>query len=366
MKVLHVILVLGNGGAEIFVKDLCIALKRQGHDVAIAHIASAREQGNNIAVEAEFRVEIKSEDIPLFEIGHALRYNPLKGGQRLRAILKQFKPDILHIHLGLGILLKSFSFYSVPTIYTHHSIMFCFGKVLTWWFDRFVQTYVAICGKCHTMLEQKTSRPIVDIRNGISSRRIAKPDPARGTGSFKIISVGSIREAKNYPSTIAIAARVKQLLPTNHRPLEFLIYGEGKGIEELREQTRQMGVDDIVHFLGLRSDIPERLAAVDILLMSSIYEGMPISLIEAAHAGLPMIATDVGGCAEIVHDGQNGFLFTPNDTEAGVAHILTLFNNPDLCRRFSARSREIAQDFSMENVSAKHLALYEKTLHNAQ
>jgi glycosyltransferase involved in cell wall biosynthesis len=362
MKILHIISALGSGGAEVFVKDLCIALKQQGHDVAIAYVDSAKDQGSDMGFEDRFKSELAEGGIPFFEIGRALRRNPLQGGRRVRTILDEVKPDILHIHLGLGILFKSFAFYAVPTVYTHHSIMFRFGKVMTWWFDRFVQTYVAICDKCHVMLEQKTARPIVDIRNGISSRRIAKSNPARGTGSFKIISVGSIREAKDYPTSIAIAARVKQLLPKNHRPIEFLIYGDGEGIEKLRDLARQKEVDDILHFKGLTTDIPERLAAADILLMSSIYEGMPISLIEAAHAGLPMIATDVGGCAEIVRDGENGFIFTPKDVEAGAQHILKLFESPDFCRSFSARSREIAQEFSMEKVSEKHLALYEKTL----
>jgi glycosyltransferase involved in cell wall biosynthesis len=362
MRVLHVISALASGGAEIFVKDLAIALKQQGHDIGIAYVASAKDQGGSVAVEDQFKAELAAEGVPFFEIGHAMRRNPLKGGQRMRAILKIFKPDILHIHLGLGILFRSFTFSRVPTVYTHHSIMFRFGKAMTWWFDRFVQTYVAICDKCHVMLEQKTSRPIAVIRNGISSRRIAKPNPARGTGSFKIISVGSMREAKNYPSTIAIAARVKELLPPEHRPIEFLIYGDGDGIENMRQLTRQSGVADIVHFLGLVIDIPERLAAADILLMTSIYEGMPISLIEATHAGLPMIATDVGGCAEIVRHGQNGFIFTPNDTEAGAAHILELFESPALCHQYSVNSMQIAQDFSMETVSALHVVLYEKAL----
>jgi glycosyltransferase involved in cell wall biosynthesis len=362
MKILHIISALGSGGAEVFVKDLSLALKQQGHDVSIAYVDSAQDQGSDIEFENRFKSELAEADIAFFEIGQTCRRNPLKGGLRLRAILQQVKPDILHIHLGLGILFKSLAFHPVPTIYTHHSIMFRFGKLMTWWFDRFVQTYVAICDKCHTMLKQKTTRPIVDIRNGISGRRIAKADPARGSGSFKIISVGSIREAKDYPTTIAIAARLKQLLRTQHRPIEFLIYGDGDGIDDLRDLARRTGVDDILHFKGLVTDIPERLAAADILLMTSIYEGMPISLIEATHAGLPMIATDVGGCAEIVRHGENGFIFSPKDVESGAAHILTLLESPSLCQQLSRRSRAIAQEFSMEKVSALHLSLYEKAL----
>jgi glycosyltransferase involved in cell wall biosynthesis len=362
MKILHIISALGSGGAEVFVKDLCLALKQQGHEVAIAYVDSAADQGSDIGFETRFKADLTEGGIPTYEIGRAQRRNPLKGGLRMRAILKQAKPDVLHIHLGLGILFKSFAFYAVPTVYTHHSIMFRFGKLMTWWFDRFVQTYVAICDKCHVMLEQKTTRPIVDIRNGISTLRVARPDPARGTGSFKVISVGSIREAKDYPTTIAIAARVKQLLPAVHRPITFLIYGDGDGIEELRELAHRNGVDDILTFLGLVTDVPERLAAADILLMSSIYEGMPISLIEATHAGLPMIATDVGGCAEIVRHGENGFIFTPKDVEAGARNILKLFESPGLCQQFSTRSREIAQDFSMDKVCAKHVAMYQQTL----
>ena len=362
MKILHVISALASGGAEIFVKDLCIALKQQGHDVAIAYAAGAAEQGTSIDVENQFKAELAAEGIAFFEIGHSFRRNPVMGGQRLRSILKSYKPDLLHIHLGLGILFYSFSFCRLPTLYTHHSIMFRFNRLLTWWFDRFVRTYVAICDKCHVMLISKTSRPIVDIRNGISGRRVAKPDPARGTGIFKIISVGSIREAKDYPTTVAIAARVKQLLPADHRPLVFLIYGEGEGLEDLRALAENSGVSDIVRFENFHPDIPAQLAAADVLLMSSIYEGLPISLIEATHAGLPMIATDVGGCPEIVRHGENGLIFHPRDIETGAAHVLKLHGDPELCAEFSRQSFRIADDFSMSKACRLHIELYEATL----
>jgi len=360
MRVLHVISALSGGGAEVFVKDLSTALIERKHVTAMAYISSAAEQGNSLEIERRFKDESAAAGMALYEIGHSCRRNPILGAIRLRRVIRDFKPTVLHVHLGLGIMYSSLAWNRLPTVYTHHSIKYKYGSALTWWFNRSVDAYVAICATCESMLSSKTSKPIVLIRNGISKRRVAAADTARGRGPFRVISVGRMRTVKNYTSVISIAEKLKRNHGLGPAEIEFLICGDGELLDELRQYSWQQGVEDIVHFVGGRTDVPELMAASNALLMTSIYEGMPITLIEAAHAGLPMIATAVGGIPEIVKHGINGFLYNTNDDETAADHVLTLMRDRGLWSTFSNAALETAVEFEMDRVASSHARLYER------
>jgi glycosyltransferase involved in cell wall biosynthesis len=361
MRILHVISAFAGGGAEIFVKDLSLSCAEAGHDIAIAFVSSAKDQGNEPIIEQQFKSDLTIGQVTVFEIGHTARKNPLLGAWRLRKFVKQFQPDVLHIHLGQGLIFRTLIFSSIPTIYTHHNIIFKFGRATTAVFDRFLDSYIAICKSCEVLLRERTSRPITLIRNGISGRRVAARNSSRGTGVFKVLSVGRISPQKNYESVIRVAAICKE---KSDALIMFQICGDGAEIETMRAAARGAGVEDCVKFLGGRSDVPELMAVSDTLFMTSIYEGMPITLIEAAHAGLPLVATNVGGCSEIVGHGKNGFLFNPNEDDIAAGYLLRLQSDSALCKHMSEHSKQVAEEFGMQRVTCQHLQLY-RTLINA-
>lgn len=120
--------------------------------------------------------------------------------------------------------------------------------------------------------------------------------------------------------------------------------------------------EGIVEFLGHRDDMPALLAESDIVVLPSYYEGTPRNLIEAAAAGLPLIATDVPGCREVVRHGCNGLLVPPRDASALAAAIVQLAGNRDLRAAMGAEARRIAvAEFSQEKVIAETLGVYERT-----
>ena len=359
MRILHVISALAGGGAEVFAKDLSLALGQEDHVVAIAYISSATDQGNSPEIEENFKRELAAEGITLFELGHKTRRNPLLGAWRLAKAITSFKPDILHAHLGWALLCRSLLPLKLPTVYTHHNMIFKYGRALSAWFDLHVQHYVAICSICEVLLHQRTKRPVTLIRNGISMRRVAPRNPNRGAGPFKVISVGRISDQKNYASVIAIASILKERHGLTANDITFSVCGDGAGLEAMRATSQQHDVADIVTFLGGCADVPQRLAAADLLLMTSIYEGMPITLIEAANAGLPLLATDVGGCSEIVLNGQNGFLFEPDDNGAAAALVENIRRDPELRARLSQSSHTIAREFAMDIVTKKYIGVYQ-------
>ena len=107
-------------------------------------------------------------------------------------------------------------------------------------------------------------------------------------------------------------AQVQEHIPT----VQLLLVGDGELRGDLEAQTRSLGLSEIVTFAGHRADIPEILATLDLFVLPSLWEGMLNAVLEAMAAGLPVVATAVGGTAEVVVDGVTGLLVTPRDPDA--------------------------------------------------
>jgi glycosyltransferase involved in cell wall biosynthesis len=143
----------------------------------------------------------------------------------------------------------------------------------------------------------------------------------------------------------------------------LVLIGEGPEESLIREEVHRRGLDGSVRFLGLRTDVEELLSGSDLFLLTSVSEGIPVTLIEAMGVALPVVATRVGGVGEVVDDGLTGLL-TPSGDDARLAeHILTLANNPDVRDRMGRAGRERALSlFSERRMHDGYLRLYEEML----
>jgi glycosyltransferase involved in cell wall biosynthesis len=146
----------------------------------------------------------------------------------------------------------------------------------------------------------------------------------------------------------------------------FLLAGEPDPLNPASipdDQILQWTREGVVESLGWIADMPALLAACDIVCLPSYREGLPKSLIEAAAAGKPIVTTDVPGCREIVHDGDNGLLAPPRNANALADALGRLIGDPALRERMGARSRARAeQEFGLELVIRQTLALYREAL----
>ena len=136
---------------------------------------------------------------------------------------------------------------------------------------------------------------------------------------------------------VEAAARLRE----THPEAQVLIAGEGPeraGLEALRER---LGVDGAVRLLGVRNDVPDILAALDVAVCCSDFEGGPLSVMEYMGAGLPVVATRVGGLPELVKDGETGVLVEPRDPAALAAAIGELLDDPGRRDRLGAAGREL-------------------------
>jgi glycosyltransferase involved in cell wall biosynthesis len=153
------------------------------------------------------------------------------------------------------------------------------------------------------------------------------------------------------------------MIVDTHPDCVFLIVGEGELKSELQNQSKDLEISHIVHFLGERHDIKELLAISDIFILPSISEGMPNSVLEAMAMGTPVIATNVGGSCEIIIHGENGFLIPPKNIDEIVSSTRTLLNNPSLRNKFSEKGKtSIKKKFTQEKFISSFLILYEDML----
>ena len=347
-----------SGGAEMLVRNLSLAYAARGHQCHVVYISDAAALGASAAYERGFVAALDGAGIGHTMLGHDSRRNPLLGAWRLRRAVRAFRPDVLHLHLAWGLLFQALGLLRARTVYTHHNIVFKFPPRLFRIFDRFVTRYVAICEACRTVLAQHVGRPIVLIYNGVP-RSFAQPAVDRVDRQvIEVLSVGNLTPQKYYPRLVAAASLLVRALAARGCAIRFRIAGEGPERGAIERLVAEAGLVDHIELLGARRDVAALMAQADVLVLASRFEGLPLTLIEAAMAGLPVVATDVGGNAEIVADGVTGSLVPPSDPAAIARAIQAITDDAALRTRMGEAACARANRFALDRCVDAHLALY--------
>jgi glycosyltransferase involved in cell wall biosynthesis len=144
-------------------------------------------------------------------------------------------------------------------------------------------------------------------------------------------------------------------------PVHALIVGGGRRIDEIKALAASLGLAGEVHFLGTRRDVPDLLNAMDIFVLPSYSEGVSLALLEAMAAGLPVIATAVGGLPEVVTDGENGLLIPPRDAEALATALARLLEASDFAKKLGQNARKhVREHFSLDRLGREINEIYEE------
>lgn len=176
-------------------------------------------------------------------------------------------------------------------------------------------------------------------------------------GCFLVGSVGRVHPVKGHADLVAAAARLAR---DDSAPFQVIVagYPVEPWATELAGLSHTLGVERLVHFLGHRPDVPELLAAMDVFVLPSHSEGMPNALLEAMAAGKPVVATRVGGSAEVIRDGKNGLLVAPRDPEGLAAAVARLRADPALAGMLGAAARrDVAANYSWAGMVGSYDAL---------
>jgi glycosyltransferase involved in cell wall biosynthesis len=201
---------------------------------------------------------------------------------------------------------------------------------------------------------------IVVIPNAAAvAARAAQPVPraelARNATAPIVLTIARLDAQKGISHLLDAAAAVPDV--------SFAIAGDGPDRAALEAQTAKLGLADRVRFLGHRRDVPALLAAADLFVLPSLYEGLPLSVLEAMAAGVPVVATAIGGTDEVVRDGETGTLVPPADPLALAAAITRTLADRDQAKRLAAGAREfVAREYSVQSMVGAVSRLYDSLL----
>jgi glycosyltransferase involved in cell wall biosynthesis len=301
---------------------------------------------------------------------------------QLAAIVRRFKPHIVHTHTAkAGFVGRTAALALQPRpaiVHTYH------GHVLDGYFGprktavfRGLERAMARVSDCLIGVSDRTVDDLVRlgvaprdrfrmIALGLNLHPFANADAAAGNRLRRELGVHDDQVLMTFVGRIVPIKRVELLLrATAHArragaPVELAVVGDGAARGALESLALGLGIGDAVHFLGYRRDLPPIAAAADLAVLSSDNEGTPVSLIEAAAAATPAVATDVGGVAEVV-TSETGILVPPGDERAFAQALVDIVNRPELRHDMGQRARRRALSrYSIDRLLQAISELYEE------
>lgn len=365
-KIMYFITTSEWGGASQYVYNLCKFEKDKGNKVYLA-----------VGSQGELSNRVKELQIPVFIVKSVKRsINPvsdIKAIFEMRELIKRINPDILHLNSSkAGIIgrvaCKSIKHQKAKVVFTVHGWAFTDGvpskfkkslfrsaeKIVSGLADLFicVSKYDQYIGKRDKVLNNKTNSVV--IYNGSQN---PNSDLINYTvhNPLKLVMVARFSPQKNQKLLIEA---LKKINPNSYQ-LTFV--GDGETLIDCKRLVEQLSLSNSINFVGFKKDVGPYLVNNDVYILTTHYEGLPISIIEAMSYGLPILASDVGGNSELVTNNVNGYLV--NNVNELVNSILRLISNPDRVKDMGKKSRVMFQKKFTLNKSIEGINMaYEKLL----
>ncbi|MFN0087440.1 MAG: glycosyltransferase [Blastocatellia bacterium] len=349
IRILHVLDSLAVGGMERVVIDVANLLDPDRFEQAVCCLSRRGEAARLL------RPEVRCLDL---EKGSRADYLMPR---KIAGVIRRERPDIVHSQSWSGVdaALATWLTRGPRLVHSEH------GRNLPHihaepWKRRIARRALyhhadavfAVSGELRDYYCRETGFPrerMLVIPNGVDLRRLGASDAgdARrelgfGAEDFVLGTVARLDAAKD---TITLVRAFARLKPDRQRraSLKLLVVGEGERRADLERCLAEQGLADAARFTGLRHDVPRLLGAMDLFALSSLTEGLPIAVLEAMGAGLPIVATRVGALPSLVAEGETGFLVEPGRVEDFAEMIAMLYDHPALARQFGAAGRRKAE-----------------------
>ena len=363
----HLIKSLGRGGAEVLLAEGLRVADRDRFTYGYGYFTPWKD-----AVVPS--LEGQGAEVVCF----AARSNPailLQAG-RVAAFLRRWRADLLHCHLPVAAATGRLAglLAGIPVVSTEHNEVEHFHP-LTRWLDmatwRWQERAIAISEPVADSLARHASPkvPVQVVLNGVDvghfdSKGFSGADVRREweipEGAPVVGTVAVFTDQKRIEWWLETARRIRE----RHAEARFLIVGDGPRKEFLLHEAERLGLSGIAHFVGLQEDVRPYLAAMDVYMMSSEYEGFGVALIEAMAFRRPVAALGVGGIPGIVEGGESGVLVPPRNLEALAKVTSDLLGDPERRRQMGERGRRIVTDrFSMQRMARELEAIYLDVVH---
>jgi glycosyltransferase involved in cell wall biosynthesis len=343
LRILHVIQELGTGGAERILVSAYSGARDAGHTVAVA------------AAPGPLAAELAEQPYPLPIVGRRPWRVPA-AALAVRRAVGAIRPDVVHAHnptmaLAAGLVTRRGR--KPPGLVNVH------GVPEEDWptavrLVRLSGLAPVACGPgVAAALAEHGCTPFATVPNAVgpapppAGREELKLEP----GTRLVLTVGRLVEQKNHELAIRAIAGVPDSV--------LAIAGDGPLRPRLERVASEVGVDGRVRFLGVRPDVRALMGAADAIVLSSRWEGLPLSALEALASGTPLVATSVRGLRELVVDGQDALL-APEEPEALAAALRSVLDDPELAARLAEAGKRVEGAGSDDTLVDGFLALYEK------
>lgn len=369
-RILHLIKALGRGGAEVLLTEGLAVADRERFEFSYGYLQS--EPGD---VADDLRAQ--GARVDCFHLDGNLQM--LLGARRVARYLREQNIDLVHAHLPMAGVVARLAgrLAGVPVVYTEHSPVERYHplvrglNLLTWTWQ---EEAIAISDDVAASMRRnaRASVPIRTVLNGVNVSRFARSNvnghsERGGLGipeDVPVIGVVSVlREsaAKRFDVWLEAARLIREHLPE----VRFLMVGDGPLREKVEQLARDKGLYDVMHFAGRQSDVRPYLAAMDVFLMSSAYEGFGIAPVEAMAMEVAVVATDVEGVRNVVSKGETGLLAAfDEDVATTLAELAVgLIRDPERRKQLASAGRKAAVErFSIDRMQRELEVIYEHVL----
>jgi glycosyltransferase involved in cell wall biosynthesis len=347
------------GGAHIHIRDLALALRARGGEPVVV-----------VGGEGPFTDELRRRGIPYRSLRHLVRaihpWHDAAAFFELRAALRELRPNLVSTHSAKAGWLAPLAAapLGIPCIQTTHGWSFTTGVPRLAarcysWIERIgvlsADRVIAVCDYDRELaLRYHVAPPkkLTTVHNGMPDVA-AELRVSTESSPVRLVMVGRFEQQKDHGTLLRALAGLRG------RAWELDLIGDGPDRAQVAALARDLDIADRVHFLGARNDVAEQLARSHVFLLISRWEGFPRSILEAMRAGLPVVASDVGGVKESVLDGETGYLVAAGDAEAIRTRLELLLEFPALRHRLGRAGRErYEEQFTFDHMFERTFAVY--------
>lgn len=357
VTVAHLVSTLGVGGQEMVILSL------------VEHIDRTRFQPVVLTLHEAGPVaeRVRALDVPVEVIG-APGLNGLALVRRLAARLRHHDVQVLHTHNPAphrhGVAAR-FLARTPVLVHTKHGRNNFPSRGARWaeqLAGRFSDLVVAVssdAAEVASRIDRVPAHKLRVIHNGIAVDGIPLADIGSSVRPPRAVHVARLNRIKDQPTLLRAARIVAERTPD----FKLDIVGDGPMGDILRQLSGELGLDEVVTFHGMQEDVAGYLAQSDLFVLSSLSEGIAITLLEAMAAALPVVATDVGGNREVVCHGETGLLVPVGQPETIAAAMIELLRDPDRSRAMGLAGRaRVAADFDITRTAAEYAEAYQSLL----
>lgn len=353
LNIIQIIPTLELGGAEIMVENLSTALIDEGYNLTIISFYDFH---------SAITERLESKNVKIYYLGKKKGFD-VRIIYKIYSLFKIEKPNAIHTHLhSMPYVIPAAILANVKKrVHTIHSLA---NKEVSRAKRKINSYFYKFCHVVPVSISPVVQQSIIEeyklleqqvpiIFNGIDLNKCIQKTEYKMKKPISIIHIGSFKEAKNH---IAIIESFKMIHDQEPNTILKLI-GVGELEQTIREKTLEYGLSDCVQFLGIKSNVYHYLNEADIFIFPSLWEGMPITIIEAMATGLPIVATKVGGIVDMIQDNVTGILVEVNYIKISEA-VLKLINDEDLRQRLGRAAILASNKFSADIMAKEYSKLY--------